>query len=257
MTQSIRATLVVCAVGAACLLPSSWSFAQDVPSPVAPSPVQPAPPSPVQPAPSQVPSAPAPEPAIGPGTAAPPPGAPESAHVEATAPAPAPAAAEPAPAAEQVTPPAPAAAPTEPAATSSYSSSTGTYVDAPARRPNRSMLAGGSALLLASYLPAVIVAAVKERDEDHNLYYPVAGPWMYLARGEHDAGGKTLLVFDGIFQDFGALNILLSFMVPERARDARYLASERLQLWPRLTRAHDTRGNARGYLLGLQASGRF
>ena len=84
------------------------------------------------------------------------------------------------------------------------------------RYPNVPLLSTGSALLAASYLPAVVGAAVSDRKGDDNMYIPVAGPWMTLARGDDESRGqKALLVADGVLQGLGGLAMLGSLIIPE------------------------------------------
>jgi hypothetical protein len=116
--------------------------------------------------------------------------------------------------------------------------------------PNRPLLATGSVLLVGSYVPSVIGAALSDRNEDDNLYIPVAGPWMTLTRGEEESGGeKALLVASGAVQGVGALMMLSSFIIPERTTRNWYLIgrNDKLQLGPQQMRA--------GF--GLGAAGRF
>lgn len=116
--------------------------------------------------------------------------------------------------------------------------------------PNRPLLTTGSVLLVGSYIPAVIGAAISDRSEDDKLYIPVAGPWMTLKRGEQEgAGEKALLGIDGALQGLGALMMLTSFVVPERTTSNWYLIgqNQKVQLGPQHLRA--------GF--GLGATGRF
>ena len=84
------------------------------------------------------------------------------------------------------------------------------------RYPNVPLLSTGTTLLAASYLPAVIGAAVSDRAGDDHMYIPVAGPWMTLARGEEERRGyKALLVADGVLQGIGGLAMLGSLLIPE------------------------------------------
>jgi hypothetical protein len=285
MSKYVRATLVACAAAAFCQFTPVGALAQDAAiEPVAPLPIAPAPTSPT-PAPSDAttpaPATPRPAPPNTPQTAeptAPTPAAPTPAPAEAPV-AQEPTLAPESPSSEPMAAPTPSSTPSNdralepireaPNAEASYSRPSAypraitpgsEYMDnvPGAALPNRSMLTGGASLLLVSYVPAVIVAGVKERDGDHYLYYPVAGPWLYLARRDHDAGGKALLIIDGVAQNMGALHMLLSLVVPERTRTQRsYAQDQRVHVVPRVARQRDAAGNARGYLLGLQASGRF
>jgi hypothetical protein len=96
--------------------------------------------------------------------------------------------------------------------------------------PNVPLLATGATVFGASYLPAVVGAAVTDRND--KLYVPVAGPWLTLGRGpEQKAGHKALLAVDGVTQGLGALMLVSSFLVPERVTEHWYLIG-RLQVVP-------------------------
>jgi hypothetical protein len=90
--------------------------------------------------------------------------------------------------------------------------------------PNRPLLQSGMLTLGTAYVPALLVAIESERRADENLFAPVVGPWLDLAqRGadcdgqcKHETVNQTLLVADGIFQGLGALQVLGSFVLPER-----------------------------------------
>lgn len=96
-------------------------------------------------------------------------------------------------------------------------------------RPNRPLLITGGAIIAASYIPPVIVAATSERNGDEYLYIPVAGPWIDLGErggcGPNPCGEeavyKTLLVATGIAHLVGTGLIVSSFIVPERNDSAR------------------------------------
>jgi hypothetical protein len=92
--------------------------------------------------------------------------------------------------------------------------------------PSRAMLSGGILTLGVTYGAGAIVAATSDRDSDHRLFVPIAGPWMALFdRG--DCGGttgrscdlettyKVLIVADGIGQALGATMIIGAFLSPE------------------------------------------
>jgi hypothetical protein len=116
--------------------------------------------------------------------------------------------------------------------------------------PNRPLLATGSVLLVSSYVPAVIGAAISDRSDADRLYIPVAGPWMTLAQGpEEKAGHKALLVADGALQGLGALMMVSSLLIPERTTQNWYLIgqNQKVRVGPQHMRA--------GF--GLGASGRF
>jgi hypothetical protein len=90
-------------------------------------------------------------------------------------------------------------------------------------RPNSQLLVGGLAIVGASYIPAVAVAATSEHPGDEHLYIPVAGPWLDLAyRGGCEPNScategvyKGLLVTAGIAHAVGVGLIVSSLLVPE------------------------------------------
>lgn len=96
-------------------------------------------------------------------------------------------------------------------------------------RPNRGLLITGGAVLAASYIPPVVVAATSGRDGDQFLYIPIAGPWIDLGErggcGPNPCGQealyKTLLVATGIAHLVGTGLVISSFVVPERNERAR------------------------------------
>jgi len=122
------------------------------------------------------------------------------------------------------------------------------------------MFGRGLGLLLVGYLPAVGVGFDGQDKDGEYLYYPVAGPWMYLARGEHDNVGTALLVIDGIVQDLGALQIVLAVLWPREAntkRTASATGNERVQVTPRFSRYQADTDGKDGYQMGMTARGRF
>jgi hypothetical protein len=115
--------------------------------------------------------------------------------------------------------------------------------------------------MLLGYMPALVVGYGSEAPHAHYLYYPVAGPWLYLAHGQHETTDKALLVFDGIIQDIGALEILISMMMsPSNKSDTTTTASNNdhhVRVTPRFSRYTGQGSMARGYQMGFSASGRF
>jgi hypothetical protein len=107
-------------------------------------------------------------------------------------------------------------------------------------RPNRPLLVAGAAVIAASYIPPVIVAATSERDADKYLYIPVAGPWIDLGeRGgcapnscETEAVYKTLLVATGVAHIVGTSLIVTSLIVPERRETTRAATSTKPVVMP-------------------------
>ena len=135
--------------------------------------------------------------------------------------------------------------------------------------PNRSMMTSGIFAFGVPYVASVVVAAGSSHPGDHDLYVPVAGPWMDLADRHcpegaspcnHEVLYQGLLVVDGIFQGVGALDIIGAFLFPETttvtsakaATTPTHVASTapvtRFRLAPSI-------GNASGY--GLVAVGAF
>jgi hypothetical protein len=114
--------------------------------------------------------------------------------------------------------------------------------------PNRPLMVTSATVFTLSYLPAVITAAVDNETTSDNLYIPIAGPWMEIARDGNSAGNKALLSLSGIFQGLGALGLVSSFFIPERRTQNWYLMGKRMfQITP--TAAQDQ--------YGLSATGRF
>jgi hypothetical protein len=92
--------------------------------------------------------------------------------------------------------------------------------------PSGAMLWSGAVTLGVTYGAGVVVAATSTLPADHNMFVPIAGPWMALAnRG--GCGGpsgpscdmattyKVLIVADGIGQALGAFMIIDAFLNPE------------------------------------------
>jgi hypothetical protein len=92
--------------------------------------------------------------------------------------------------------------------------------------PSGAMLWSGALTLGVTYGAGVVVAATSTLPTDHNMFVPIAGPWMALAnRG--GCGGpsgpscdasttyKVLIVADGIGQALGAFMIIDAFLNPE------------------------------------------
>jgi hypothetical protein len=50
--------------------------------------------------------------------------------------------------------------------------------------PNRYFLGAGAAIIVAAYVPGVVIAATSDREGDNRLYIPILGPWLDL--GERD-----------------------------------------------------------------------
>jgi hypothetical protein len=90
------------------------------------------------------------------------------------------------------------------------------------RVPNAGLITSGAIMFGVPYASSVIVAASSDRQGDKNLYIPLAGPWMDLAdrgrcRGfscDNETSNQVLLVFNGILQGVGALQIVSGFVFP-------------------------------------------
>jgi hypothetical protein len=90
--------------------------------------------------------------------------------------------------------------------------------------PNKALLATGATVFGVAYLPAIVGGALSDADRRKDLYVPIAGPWLMLTRGEQETRGvKALLVLDGVAQSLGALMLMSSLFVPERATKSWYL----------------------------------
>jgi hypothetical protein len=114
--------------------------------------------------------------------------------------------------------------------------------------PNVPLLATGATVFGASYVPAIVGAAISDRGDD-KLYIPVAGPWITLAQGPSETRTeKALLGVDGAVQGLGALMLVSSFFIPEKTTKSWYLiGSNDLRIAP---------AGGRGSY-GLAAAGRF
>jgi hypothetical protein len=97
---------------------------------------------------------------------------------------------------------------------------------------NRPLLVTSLVLLGGTYGASAIVGGTSRRDADkNNLFYPVVGPWMdYANRGCNDttpcnneSGSKALLILDGVGQGLGAIGIVASLFIPERATHHWYI----------------------------------
>ena len=161
------------------------------------------------------------------------------------------------------TAPAPAPAASSTTSTTYVNKNEHAYVDTEEtvrRLPNRSMLSTGGTLFIISYVPSIVVAASADWEDDNNLYAPVIGPWMYLARGDNlSTGGRALLAVDGVFQDLGALMMVGSLFIPERRERHGILfgSNDRLHVAPSAQRYTAQANGANGYALSLAARGRF
>jgi hypothetical protein len=92
---------------------------------------------------------------------------------------------------------------------------------------NRPLMVTSVILLGGTYTASAIDADVSSRYVDqHNLYYPIVGPWMdYANRGgcpvagscTAETGNKALLILDGIGQGLGAIGIVTSLFLPEKS----------------------------------------
>jgi hypothetical protein len=120
---------------------------------------------------------------------------------------------------------------------------------------NKPLLITGASLLVAGYVPALVISQTSDRPSDQdNLIIPVAGPWMSLMdRGcddrecENEDRNKGLLIADGIVQGVGALGVVLSLLLPGKTTQNWYLIGD--------TQVVPMRVSGRSY--GLGAVGTF
>jgi len=103
---------------------------------------------------------------------------------------------------------------------------TGTYTEQ-RRWPNRPLMLTSATMFVLSYVPTVIATAANSANTTNDLYIPIAGPWMEMARDDNTAGNKALLALSGIFQGLGALGLVTSFFVPESKTKNWYLMGQR------------------------------
>jgi hypothetical protein len=93
--------------------------------------------------------------------------------------------------------------------------------------PNGAVIATGSLIFLAAYVPVVAIAAGSGQEVDRRLYIPVAGPFIDLGQRhlceagnldcDKEVANKVLLAADGIFQGIGVLTALAGFLITEHA----------------------------------------
>lgn len=91
------------------------------------------------------------------------------------------------------------------------------------RWPNRPLMLTSTLVFTAAYVPVVLVAAFSKEDTTDNLYIPVAGPWLEIAREPVNPANTAALAISGAFQGLGALGMITSLMVPERRTSRWYL----------------------------------
>jgi hypothetical protein len=99
---------------------------------------------------------------------------------------------------------------------------------------NKPLLITGTALLVAGYVPALVVSQTSERPIDQNkLIIPVAGPWMNLAdrdcddrECQNEDRNKAFLIADGVIQGVGALSMLVSLVLPGKTTQNWYLIGD-------------------------------
>lgn len=118
----------------------------------------------------------------------------------------------------QSPPPAPAPQPTVVAAPSAERAPSYTG-------PNVPLITTGLVTFGLAYVPALVVAGESSQSADHNLYIPVAGPWLDIAnRPQCGNGGpdcttettdKVLIGVSGVFQGVGAVMTVIGLLTPE------------------------------------------
>lgn len=113
--------------------------------------------------------------------------------------------------------------------------------------PNRQLLSSGMFMLTVAYVPTAIVRFANPKHTSDNLYIPVAGPWLEIARQPVSSDNKALMILSGAFQDLGAFFFVMGLFVPEVTVVQEKIASKRVQAAPL----------AGAGTLGMSASGRF
>jgi hypothetical protein len=103
--------------------------------------------------------------------------------------------------------------------------------------PSTGLLVSGALTFGLTYGAGAVVAATSDRDADHHMFVPIAGPWMALFdRG--DCGGttgrscdtettyKVLIVADGVGQALGTIMVVDAFLNPATKTVSRTTASK-------------------------------
>ena len=113
-------------------------------------------------------------------------------------------------------------APVPPSASMSTNADRTTLYDR--RRPNRPLLITGGLILAGSYATTAALAANEGSIRDHDLYIPIAGPWINLASRDSGASNNTrdtvLIAGSGVLQAAGAGMFIASFIIPEKVATA-------------------------------------
>jgi hypothetical protein len=116
------------------------------------------------------------------------------------------------------------------------------------RWPNRPLMLTSTLVFTAAYVPVVLVTAFSQEDSTDNLYIPIAGPWLEIAREPVNPANTAALAISGVFQGLGALGMVTSLMVPERRTSRWYLlGNKRVAFAPVASRL----------AYGVSAAGRF
>ena len=89
---------------------------------------------------------------------------------------------------------------------------------------NVPLIVTGAVTFGLAYVPAIVIASQSSESADHNLYIPVAGPWMDIASRPSCGGlgpscntetlNKVLIGVDGVAQGAGALMTVLGLLTP-------------------------------------------
>ncbi|MDB4943184.1 MAG: hypothetical protein JWP97_2718 [Labilithrix sp.] len=85
--------------------------------------------------------------------------------------------------------------------------------------PNKAYLITGASLFVGTYVTTAAVAANSGSIGDHDLYIPIAGPWIDLANrdmGNTSTTDKVLIIGSGVLQGVGAGMAVASFFIPEK-----------------------------------------
>jgi hypothetical protein len=118
----------------------------------------------------------------------------------------------------------------------------------PAPPPKVQLLASGFLMMAASYAPTAMYHWLNPDHTTDNLYIPVAGPWLELAREPTSIEQRPWLAMSGVAQDLGAFFFFVGLVMPGRKSP-----TERALAQPRFWASPLTGPGA----YGMSARGRF
>lgn len=104
---------------------------------------------------------------------------------------------------------------------------TGPNESKPYAGPNVPVLVTGLLTFALAFAPAVIISSASTNSADSSLGVPIAGPWIDLTNRYpcgpgavpcgRETGNITLIVLDGIAQDWGLLAAAASFFISSKS----------------------------------------